>query len=201
MKALIRQIVGREIKDNLKEQEDKLKKEIEELKMRVKKKEERVQDLRKGERGWEEKWEEIREGFAKLEKELCERIDKRIEELSRIREKEDETSEVRVREESGSDSERGVTLSRGSRNYGSGTMWSEDRLSSREVNKIRKWVNEKKRLERKRNIVLRGVVIPNEIEKEKGRGREWIKELIKNKLEMECEVREVRRSGPVIVAK
>jgi len=41
----------------------------------------------------------------------------------------------------------------------------------------------------------------NEIEKEKKRGREWIKELIKNKLRVECEVREVKRSEPVIVAK
>jgi len=94
-----------------------------------------VEDLRKEERGWEEKWEEIREGFAKLEKKLYERIDKRIEELNRIqiREKEDETSEVRARKGSSSDNERGVTWSRGSRNYGSsGTMWSDDRLSSRE---------------------------------------------------------------------
>jgi len=80
-------------------------------------------------------------------------------------------------------------------------VWSEDRLSSREVDKIRKWVNEKERLERKENVVLRGVDMPNGIEKEKGRGREWIKELIKNKLGVECEVSEVKRSRPVIVAK
>jgi len=42
MKAMIRQIVRREIKENLKEQEDKLRKEIEELKVSVKKEEERV---------------------------------------------------------------------------------------------------------------------------------------------------------------
>jgi len=109
-----------------------------------------------------------------LEKELYERIDKRIEELSRIqiREEEDETSEIRTREGSGSDSERGITWSRGSRNYGSsGTVWSEDRLSSRKVDKIRKWVNEKERLERKGNIVrrvegtLRGVVMKRNREK------------------------------------
>jgi len=51
MKALIKQIVRKDIKDNLKEQEDKIKKEIEELKVRVKKEEERMKDLRKEERG------------------------------------------------------------------------------------------------------------------------------------------------------
>jgi len=145
------------------------------LKASVKIGEERVEDLRKEKRRWEEKWEEIRESFANLEKELYEKIDKRIEELSRaqVREEDDEISEVRTRERSSSKSERGISWSKGSRNYGSsGTVWSEDRLSNREVDKIRKWVNEKERLERKENIVLRGVVMPNEIEKEKGRGRE-----------------------------
>jgi len=104
------------------------------------------------------KCEEVREDFIRLEKELCERIDKRIEEKigGQIREDEDGTYGERAREGSGSESKRGTTMIRGSRNCGSsGTVWSEDRLSSKEVDKIRKWVNEKERLERRGNIVLR----------------------------------------------
>jgi len=44
---------------------------------------------------------------------------------------------------------------------------SEDRLTSKEVKKIRKWVREKERLDRKGNIVLKGIIMPEEINKEK----------------------------------
>jgi len=94
------------------------------------------------------KWEEVRERFEKLEKDLFEKVDKRMEELCREQAGEEEkvVSEVRTREDSSSEDERGLSWSKGSRNYDStGTMWSEDRLSSREVDKIRKWVNEKER--------------------------------------------------------
>jgi len=70
IRAMINQIVRREIKESLKEQEDKLRKELEELKADVRKGEERVEGLRKEEGRWEEKWEEIRERFDKLEKDL-----------------------------------------------------------------------------------------------------------------------------------
>jgi len=50
----------------------------------VKKREEGLEELRNKERIWEGKWEEIKEGFIRLEKEMCERIDKRIEERIRI---------------------------------------------------------------------------------------------------------------------
>jgi len=42
IRAMINQIIRKEIKENLKEQEDKLRKEIEELKTDVRKGEERV---------------------------------------------------------------------------------------------------------------------------------------------------------------
>jgi len=205
MKGMIKQMVRREIKDILKEQEDKVRKEIEDLKVSVKRVEEKLEVLSREDKEWEERWEEFRVGFESLGKKLQERIDKRIKERCRlrIREEEGESSEVRIREGTDSESEREGTWSRGgSRIFGSsGTVWSEDRLSSREVDKIRKWVNEKERSERKSNIVLRGVEMPSGIEKDKERGREWIQDLIKSKLGVECEINEVRKSGPVIVAK
>jgi len=43
--------------------------------------------------------------------------------------------------------------------------------------------------------------MPLEVEGEKKKRQEWVKELIKNKIGVECEVGEVRKSGPVIVVK
>jgi len=205
---IIRHEVRREVKDGLKAREDKIRKELEEIRMSIKKKEERWEGIRDMERGWErkweEKWKEIREGLTRLEKEMYERINKRIEEIGRVKlgEEEEGRSRESVMEKYSSESEKGISLSKGSRYGGSsGTLWSEDRLSNREVDKIRKWVNEQERLERRENIVMRGVVIPAEMEKERGRGREWVRDWIKNKLGVECTVSEVRRSGPVIVVK
>jgi len=105
-----------------------------------------------------------------------------------------ENSEVR--------SERRVFTSRKRSGYeSSGTVWSEDRLSSKEVEKIRKWVGEKERINRKENIVLKEIRMPEDIEKEEDKRIEWVKELIKRKLAIDCRISEVRKSGPVIIAK
>jgi len=72
MKTGIRQIVRKEIKDSLKEQEDRIRKELEEIKVNLKRGEEKVEGLRNIERRWEEKWEEIREEVTRIEKEVYE---------------------------------------------------------------------------------------------------------------------------------
>jgi len=69
------------------------------------------------------------------------------------------------------------------------------------VGKIKKWVSEKERLDRKENIVLKGIKMPEDIEKEKDKWIEWVKELINRKLEIDCRINEVRKSGPVIIVK
>jgi len=70
-----------------------------------------------------------------------------------------EINRENIREGNSSGSEKGMSTTKGSRYGGSSTtIWSEDRLCNREVEKIRKWVGEKKREERRENIVLRGVV-------------------------------------------
>jgi len=81
------------------------------------------------------------------------------------------------------------------------TNWSEDRLSNKEVVKVRKWVKEREREERKDNIILRGVTMPVEVEGERKKKQVWMKGLLYNKLGVVCEIGEVRKSGPVIVAK
>jgi len=98
--------------------------------------------------------------------------------------------------------ERDRGLSREGSGYGStGTIWSEDRLSSREVERVRKWVNEREREGRKENVVIRGVEMPEEVTSEKKRRIEWVKGLIRNKIGVECEISDVKKSGPVIVVR
>jgi len=62
------------------------------------------------------------------------------------------------------------TSREGSGYESSGTVWSEDRLNSKEVEKIRTWMGEKERIDRKENIVLKGINMPEDIEKEKIKG-------------------------------
>jgi len=49
--------------------------------------------------------------------------------------------------------------------------------------------------------MLKGINMPEEIKKEKDKKVEWVKDLIKSKLGVDCKVSEVRKSGPVIIVK
>lgn len=40
-----------------------------------------------------------------------------------------------------------------------GSEISEDRLSIREVGKVKKWMSDKKRMERRNNIILKGIEV------------------------------------------
>jgi len=48
-------------------------------------------------------------------------------------------------------------------------------------------------MDRKKNIVLKRVIIPEEIEKKKHRKTECVKGLLKRKLGVECQVKKVRK--------
>jgi len=164
---MIRHEVKREINEELKEREEKMRKEIEEMRLGIKKKEEKWEGFREMVRGWETiwegKWKEMREDLSRLEKELYTKLERKIEEMVKYRlgEEVEVTSQDSVREGHSCGSERGESVSKGSRYGGStGTIWSEDRLSNREVEKIRKWVSEKERMVRRENIVLRGIALP-----------------------------------------
>jgi len=45
-----------------------------------------------------------------------------------------------------------------------GSIWSEDKLSSKEVGLIKKWVAEKDRSDRKENIVIKRIMMPEVID-------------------------------------
>jgi len=72
-------------------------------------------------------------------------------------------------------------------------------LSMREVEKIKKWVREKEKEERRYNIVIRRIRMPREAEKDWKRGREWAMEFFKENIGVECKVVSCRESGAVVV--
>jgi len=49
--------------------------------------------------------------------------------------------------------------------------------------------------------VLKGVTLPREVEREREKRVSWMREFLKSKLGVECEISVVRRSGPVMVVK
>jgi len=133
----------------------------------------------------------MKENWKELEKEWREKVEKRLEKRFKEYEEKEEREE---RENNKVRNERMVFTTREGNGYeSSGTVWSEDRLCSKEVEKIRKWVGEKERIDRKENIVLKEIRMPEDIETKKDKRIEWVKELIKRKLEVECRISEVRK--------
>jgi len=74
-------------------------------------------------------------------------------------------------------------------------------LSTREVERIRRWVTEKDRDERRRNIILKGIRLLKGIEKDRKREAEWVKRMIKEKVGVDINVLGCRESGTVLVVK
>jgi len=62
-------------------------------------------------------------------------------------------------------------------------------------------MGEKEKIDRKENIVLKGISMLEDIGKEKDKRIEWVKELIKGKLGVDCRINEIKKSGPVIIVK
>lgn len=73
----------------------------------------------------------------------------------------------------------------------------EDRLSRREVNKIKNLVAKKEKEERKCNIVVRGMGIGEDME----RNKEKVAKLIRDKVRVNCRITRCWRSGGVLIAK
>jgi len=203
-KAEILTEVSKIIKEEVKELEDRLNKKLEVIGEKVRVDKEHIENLRKRDNEWEKKWEETRKRLKEIEGEILEKVVNWVDERRRETEESISTSEENTRR--GVRGEREAGPSRegsriGSRIGSTSSIWSEDRLSNKEVGKVRKWVNEREREERKDNIILRGVTIPETEAGERRKRQNWVKELINSKLGVICEVGEVKRSGPVIVAK
>jgi len=91
---------------------------------------------------------------------------------------------------------RSGTCKKSSSSYGGSwkTNYSEDRFSVKEVNKLRNMVLDKEKEERRNNIVIKGA---NPGEDVKG----WLQRFLKEALEIDVSVGQVRRSGRVIIVK
>ena len=77
-------------------------------------------------------------------------------------------------------------------------------LIYREVNILKRWITNSEREERRLNFVIKEINIEEESKdkEKKQRSREiWIKEWIKEKSEIECNIVAIRESGSVYVVK
>lgn len=70
----------------------------------------------------------------------------------------------------------------------------KDRLSNVEVGKLKKWVSNKKKEERRNNKVLKGVKIKGKERIIKGALKEWVSDFLKNKLSIDRKVEHTTNS-------
>jgi len=159
-------------------------------------------------KGWEEEKGKVREIVNELEERIkgIERDMSRLEEWVRGEwAKSSEGEEERDSDSVGNRSKSSVSSVYSGKRYGSerslGEVSGGSGLSLREVEKIKRWVGDKEREERMCNIVLRGVRMPKEAEKDWKKGREWASEYIRESIGVECKVISCRESGAVVVVK
>lgn len=97
----------------------------------------------------------------------------------------------------------GNIKSRGGSSYGRSmcTDISEDRLSTREVGKLKRLIVEREKWERRNNILLKGVKLENEEKFKKVGGKECVSEFLRENLDKVCKVESCRISGKVIIIK
>jgi len=84
------------------------------------------------------------------------------------------------------------------------SMVSEDRvsnLSTREVNKIKNWISDKEKEERKNNIVIKGMKELYRVKDLVKDNKEWVKNFIKRKMNVDCNVVHSRINRNVIIAR
>lgn len=165
-----------------------INKEIEERKQDRKKSREDIEDIRR-------KMGEIEERIRIVEEEL-----KELKNKVRDRALETETlgkgSEGQEKAENITDGRRSIYSYVSTRSVG-----NESRFSDREVVRLKRWVTEKDREERRKNIVIEGIKMPKELEGDKKSGEKWIEELIKIKLGVDMKTKGYRVSGTVVVVK
>lgn len=129
----------------------------------------------------EKKWEKEREGITKKIRELEEKVEKM-------------GKEVKERKENSVEKSGFIDSEKGSRRVDEGARCIEDKLNEKEVIKIKKWMAEKEREERKCNIIIKGLKLLAE-------DKEGIENFLRDRIKVDCRILSCRRSGPVIVAK
>jgi hypothetical protein len=165
-----------------------MEKEIKEIRNEMNRKAEETEEKKKKERIWEARLRIIEENIDVIGKEVKE-----------IREKIERWEKDRSEGEWEAESNTSISRSRRSSSRGGSiyTSISEDRLSMREVGKIKKLISDKEKEERKNNIAIKGMGYVGDIRLLK----EKVQEFLKEDLEIECKIESCRMSGKVIIAK
>lgn len=165
-----------------------INKEIEERKQDRKKSREDIEDIRR-------KMGEIEERVRIVEEELKE-LKNKVRDRALETETLGEGSEGQEEAENITDGRRSIYNYVSTRSVG-----NESRFSDKEVHRLKRWVTEKDREERRKNIVIQGIKMPKELEGDKKGGEKWIEELIKTKLGVDMKTEGYRVSGTVVVVK
>lgn len=182
----------KEVMKELRELRDYMQKEMCEVKKERKRQAEVEEGWKNKERNWEIRIRILEDKVEEIGKEV------RLTFESRNKEEGEGTSESG---ESGKS--RGKSRAGSSRSSYVGSEVSADRLSIREVEKLRKWVGEKERRERRNNIVIKGVDLDKVRKDMKEGGKdewlEWVKKFIHEKTGHSGGVESCRISGKVII--
>ena len=145
---------------------------------------------------------EVLKAKVRLYEERIEKLEERVEELE-VERKERMEVESQIGERA--EARGGYSLRSRTNSVSSIGSWSRmsewSGFSESEVGKIRKWVIDKDKEVRKNNIVMRGVKIPREIERDEKGCREWAEALIKEKVGVEGKVTNCRENGTIILMK
>jgi len=159
-----------------------------------------VEERKKEEGALRELKERIKEHEERLDK-----VERKLDEIGKWLKKWEDEEQREEKENSSKGSARGAGYMErereGSSARSEGGISVGSSLSTREVDRIRRWVTEKDREERRKNIVLKGIRLPKEVEKDRKRETEWVERLIREKVEVDVNVVGCRESGTVLVVK
>ena len=174
------------------EREDLIKVMMEELK------------ILKGDRKvYKEEMKKFKEVIKDCEEKIG-RLEERIEEMEKNWKEEREKDLTRV-ETGGEQEDRrsvGSVWSLRSRTDSKASLDSRcSGLSEREIGRFRKWAAERDWEDRKLNIIIKGVNMPETVKKDRLERRKWAEDLIKEKIEVTCKIMSCRVSGSVIIVK
>jgi len=73
--------------------------------------------------------------------------------------------------------------------------------STREVEKTKRWVINRDRENRRKNMIIKEIKIPREVGNDRKKGINWVTDLIKEKLCVDAKIVACRESGTVIMVK
>ena len=200
-----------ETKKEINELKEYILKEICDIKKERKSYLEVTEEWKKKERNWEIRIRIVEEKLEEKDREIKDLKEKNEVKDVEIRELKEKIEEI-GKETSFEDieslkRERSRERSRAASSRGSyiGSDFSDDRLSVREVGKVRKWLIDKERIERRNNITLKGIDIYTVRKQMREEGKEeewmnWVEKFIKVKLGVEGKVIDCTIRGRVIIA-